>query len=324
MAKKSYKFNPQTLTYEVVQPPVRLRVYRTLRKLFIGFMLASVATFIFSYFFYTPKMYAINRDYSELRLKYTILQDKINTSTSKLEDIRHRDTYVYRKLFETDSMTIAGVYTPYPDQKYESLKGDTYSSVLLRSWHNLDALARLIYLESKSFDELQDLAKNKEKMAFSIPAIWPLDRRLMNSPHIGRYGYRNHPILGRYIIHTGVDLGAPRGTSVYATGNGVVVENSYNRGGYGNYIIIDHGLGYKTRYAHLNKSLVVVGQNVKRGEVIGEVGSTGRSTGPHLHYEVILMGRTVDPINYFRLDMDEAEFEQVIDMAKDTTFEELD
>lgn len=324
MAKKSYKFNPQTLTYEAIQPPVRLRVYRALRKIFIGFILASIITFAFSYFFYTPKMYAINRSNSELRLKYAILQDKINTARTKLEDIRHRDTYVYRKLFGTDSMTIEGVHEPYPAQKYASLTGDTYSSVLLKSWMDLDALARTMYLESKSLDELQSLARDKETMALSVPAIWPIDRRLMNSPHIGRYGYRNHPILGSYRMHTGIDLGAPRGTPVYVTGNGVVSKVASERGGYGNYIIVDHGLGYKTRYAHLNKSLVVTGQTVKRGEVIGEVGNTGRSTGPHLHYEVILMDKTVDPLNYFRQDMDETEFEQIIEMAKDTTFEEFD
>lgn len=323
MAKKSYKFNPQTLTYEAVKPPLQLRVYRILRRIFIGFILASIVTFIFSYFFHTPKMYAIYRTNSELRLKYAILQDKISTSAAKLEDIRHRDTFVYRKLFGTDSMTVDGIYNDYPAQKYASLIGDPYSSVLLKSWRDIDALARMAYLESKSLDELQLLAKGKEEMATAIPAIWPLDRRLMTHPGIGRYGFRNHPILGRYIMHYGVDLGAPKGTPVYTTGNGTVIEVGYDRTGWGNFVLIDHGLGYKTRYAHLSKTLVIEGQDVKRGEIIAEVGSTGRSTGSHLHYEVILMGQTVDPVNYFRLDMDEAEFERIIETAKDTPFEEL-
>ncbi len=321
MAKKSYKFNPETLTYDVIPTPLRLRIYRILREVFIGFILASIVTFLFSYFFHTPKMYAISRANSELRLKHAILQDKINTSSTRLADIRHRDTYVYRKLFGTDSMAIENIYTPYPAQKYASIADGPYSSSMLKSWMDIDAMARLMYLESKSLDQLQILAKDKEMMSLSVPAIWPVDRKSMNTPHIGRYGYRNHPILRRYQMHTGVDLGAPKGTPVYATGNGVIVENAQTHNGYGNYIVVDHGMGYKTRYAHLNKSLVAVGQNVVRGEIIGEVGSTGRSTGPHLHYEVILMGQTVDPINYFSLDMDEAEFERVIDMAKDTTFE---
>lgn len=324
MAQKSYKFNPDTLTYEPVKTPVRLYVYRVLRRIFVGFLIASAATFLVSYFFYTPKMYAINLNSRKIRLKHTILQDKINTTSRKLDDIRRRDTYVYRQLFGTDSISIAGVYTPYPEQKYANLEYVMNSSALLRSWHDIDALARLMYLESKSFDELQILTKDKEKMAHAIPATWPIDRRLMNTPSIGRYGYRNHPILKRYQMHKGIDLGAPKGTPVYATGDAVILESDYERGGYGRYILLNHGFGYETRYAHLDKILVVPGQKVKRGEIIGEVGNTGRSTGSHLHYEVVLMGNTVDPVNYFRMDMDEAEFEQIIEMAKDTTFEELE
>lgn len=326
MAKKSYKFNPQTLSYEVIPTPVRLRIYRLLRNIFIGFMLASIATVLFSYFFHTPKMYAINRSYSELRLKYAILQDKIRNTETKMQDIRHRDTYVYRKLFGIDSMYIDGIYTPYPSQKYGSLTNDSYSNMLLRSWNDLDALARVMYLESKSLDELQYLAKDKEKMALYIPAIWPLDRKNLpnpDRPNMDMFGMRNHPVHKRYKMHYGLDIGAPRGTSVYATGNATVVETVNFSSGYGRYIMLDHGFGYKTRYAHLNKISVVKGQTVKRGDIIGEVGNTGVGTGPHLHYEVILMGTHVDPINYFRRDMSSAEFELVLENIQQTVFEEF-
>lgn len=322
MAKKSYKFNPETLSYEVVKTPVRLRAYRILRKIFIGFILASVVNFVFSYFFYTPKLYAINRDNSELKLRYTLLQDKINSSTKKLWEIRQRDNHIYRQLLGVDSLYIEGVFAPYPEEKYNELQGEVFSPTMVRTWKDVDAMARLLYLESKSFDQSQELAMGKELMAFSIPAIWPIDRRLMNSSSIGRYGMRNHPILHRYIQHKGVDFGAPKGTPVYATGNATVIQDPNSGTGYGNYILLDHGFGYVTRYAHLSKVLVTIGQHVNRGEIIGEVGNTGRSKGAHLHYEVMLMGKTVDPINYIRMDMDEAEFERVLSTAKDTTFEE--
>ena len=326
MAKKSYKFNPHTLSYEVVPTPVRLRVYRILRKIFIGFILASIVNFIFSYFFYTPKMYAINRSNSELRLRYSILRDKISTATQTLWDMRQRDTYVYRQLFGTDSLSVPEVYIPYPDQKYESLQGKFYSPVLTNIWKDMDAMSRLLYLESLSLDELQTLALDKEKMAYAIPAIWPLDRRNLRDPehpNMDMYGMRNHPVRGGYRMHYGLDIGAPKGTAVYATGNATVEKTVEYDPGYGKYILLDHGFGYKTRYAHLSQINVTQGQVVKRGEIIGEVGSTGIATGPHLHYEVILMDKHVDPINYFRRDMSEEEFEHIMENIQQTVFEEI-
>ena len=319
MAKKEYKFNPQTLTYEVIAAPFRIRFYRLLRKILIGFILASVFNFVFSFFFYTPKMYRISRENSELILKYDILRDKIKAATRKIEEIKHRDQNVYRSLFAADTLSIPGIYTPYPDEKYASAAEDRFAPLMVDTWKDLDAMTRLLYLESKSLDQLQILSKDKEKMATAIPAIWPIDRRNLRGS-IGALGGRNHPILHRLIMHEGIDLGARTGDPVYATGNGVITDNRVGRG-YGKQILIDHGFGYKTRYAHLSKIDVIPGQQVKRGEKIGEVGSTGRSTGPHLHYEVIYMGRHVDPINYFRRDMSEEDFERIIEEAKATTYE---
>lgn len=183
-------------------------------------------------------------------------------------------------------------------------------------------MTRRTYLQSRSLDELQLLATDKEHMATAIPAIWPIDKRdLRNS--IGAYGGRMHPIYKRYIKHDGIDLPAKIGDPVYATGNGVVqsTDIGFRNRGYGRQILIDHGFGYKTRYAHLSQIDVEPGQHVTRGEQIGRVGNTGASTGPHLHYEVIYMGHTVDPINYFRRDMDDEEFERIIRAARETTYE---
>lgn len=213
-----------------------------------------------------------------------------------------------------------GVYTPYPAAKYGSMKDDPYAPQMIGTWLELDRMTRLLYQESKSLDQLEVMAKSKELMADAIPAIWPIDRRNLRG-HIGAFGSRVHPISGRISGHQGIDLGGRTGNPVYATGDGTVAFNNEGVRGYGLQVLIDHGFGYKTRYAHLSKILVSPGQKVKRGELIGEVGSTGRSTGPHLHYEVIYRGQHVDPINYFSRDMTEAEFEKIIESARATTYE---
>lgn len=322
MPKKEYKFNPQTLTYEVVAAPFRLRFYRFLRRVLIGFILACVVNFLFSFFFYTPKMHRISKDNRELLMQYGLLQDRIQAASHRLDEIRHRDNAVYRPLFAADTLALPGIYIPYPERRYAHLQGDEYSALITDTWKSLDDIARRIYLESKSFDELQVLARDKEKLATSIPAIWPVDKRNVRG-NIGAFGPRNHPIYHRYIVHEGIDLGGHIGDPVYATGDAVVIhtETGLARRGYGKQILLDHGFGYRTRYAHLSKILVAQGQKVRRGELIGLVGSTGGSTGPHLHYEVMYTGRHVNPINYFRRDMDEAEFERIIRSARATTFE---
>ena len=320
MTRKSYRFNPETLAYEPIQRPMRIRIYRFVRKILIGFILACVVNFLFSFFFYTPKMSRIIRENRELEIKYSILHDRIRVSTRRLNEIKHRDNHVYRSLFAADTLDISGIYTPYPDTKYAGMADDHYTPLMTGIWRELDALTRLLYLTSLSFDELQALAANKEQMSLSIPAIWPIDKKNMGGRSIGMFGGRNHPILGVYRMHTGVDLGGKTGEPIYATGNGVVVTENKGGAGYGYQILIDHGFGYKTRYAHLSKVLVETGQQIVRGELIGLMGSTGLSTSPHLHYEVIYMGTPVDPVNYFR-DLDEATFEEIIQNAKETSFE---
>ena len=191
MAKKRYKFNPQTLTYEVMAIPFRIRFYRILRKVLIGFILASVVNLLFSFFFYTPKMYRIGERNNELMLKYNILNDKIRAATAKLQELRHRDNNVYRSLFAADSLNLHGIYTPYPDTKYSFLEGDMYTPEMIGTWRDLDAMTRMLYLESKSLDELEVLSKNKALMAEAIPAIWPLDRRKLRG-NIGAFGTPDH------------------------------------------------------------------------------------------------------------------------------------
>ena len=286
MEKKEYKFNPQTLTYEVVTAPFKLRYYRLLRKILVAFILASIFNAIFSYFFYSPKLYRIHRENNELVIKYRILQSKIDASMNQLNEIKHRDNRVYRTLFAADTLTIDGIYSPYPDSKYAALRGDDYSSLMTSTWIKLDELARKTYLESRSLDELQILAKNKENMSLAVPAIMPIDKKLLRG-HIGAYGMRFHPKLHIWRPHKGIDLGGTIGDPIYATGNGTVKE----------------------------------GDKIVRGQRIADLGNTGISTGPHLHYEVMYMGHHVNPINYINKNMSAEEFEDIISSARETTYE---
>lgn len=249
-----------------------------------------------------------------------MLNDKLRAATARLQEIRHRDNSVYRSLFGTDSLNMQGIYTPYPDSKYKHLNQRPLHALMVSTWKELDGMSRLLYLESKSLDELEELSKNKEMMAEAIPAIWPVNKRNLRG-HIGAFGTRRHPVTGRIAGHQGIDLGGRVGDPVYATGNGRVAFNNEGERGYGKQVLINHGFGYKTRYAHLSKILVAPGQYVRRGELIGEVGSTGRSTGPHLHYEVIYRGLHVDPLNYFSRDMSEEEFAKIVESAQATTYE---
>ena len=314
----------QTLTRDVVTAPFRLRTYRVIRKILIIFIAVSIVNVVFANVFYTPKMYRILRENSELVFKYRLLQDKIRAEQRKLNEIHHRDNFVYRALFSADTLNIGGIYTPYPASKYAALAGDEYAPLMIGTWQQLDAFGRQLYRTSVSFDELQILAKNKENMSTAIPAIWPIDRQALRHG-IEPFGYRNHPIYHRRILHKGIDLAANIGNNVYATGDATVQSTDLGqpRRGYGKQILLNHQYGYQTRYAHLSKVLVKPGERVTRGQVIAETGNTGISSGPHLHYEVIHKGVPVNPVNYFNRNMTSEEYEQLMENMRDTNFEKL-
>lgn len=322
MAGKEYRFNPDTLVYEEVREPRRLRVYRILRNGLVIFIVVCIVNLIFSLIFHTPKSNRIARENEEVLAEYDLLDERIRQASLRLEELHRRDVGVYRPLFGADSLDIAGIYIPYPDSVYSHLDNLPYGERVKSTWKALDAVTRRLYLQSRSLDQLQILTTDKENMATAIPAIWPIDQRNLRS-NMGAYGGRLHPIYKRYIKHEGIDLPATTGDPVYATGNGIVklTDIGFRNRGYGRQILVDHGFGYMTRYAHLSQIDVEPGQYVTRGEQIGRVGSTGGSTGPHLHYEVIYMGQTVNPVNYFRRDMDAAEFERIIQAARETTYE---
>jgi murein DD-endopeptidase MepM/ murein hydrolase activator NlpD len=301
---------------------IRYGVYNVLRYVLLGFILVSLVNLVFTYGFITPKMNNLWRDNASLVTRYEILNEKIRSTGRTLDELKHRDNMVYRALFGADTLVVQGVYNDYPEAKYADLEGERFSPLVTSTSKNLDRIARRIYLQSLSLDDLQALAADKGEMATAMPAILPVD--LKKFTHISSlFGRRLHPILGYYRPHRGIDLGGRRGDPIYASGDGFVSSTGWN-GGYGYNVVVDHGFGYQTRYAHLSKMLVTKGQWVKRGEQIAEMGSTGVSKGPHLHYEVIYRGQPVNPLSYFQTDIDPAEFEKIIDEANNTSIFDWD
>lgn len=324
MEQNNQNIEQQSTIERVKHSSLRMRAFYSLRRILVGFILISFVNGIFSYLFYTPKVHSINKRNSALTTKYNLLSNRIMAAESRLEEIAHRDNFVYRSLFGVDSLPMSLSDVTYPESKYAALQGDYYSPAMTSSWKKMDRLARNLYSNSLSFDQLQVLAQNKEDMSAALPAIWPIDRTELNS--ISHFGMRNHPIYNKRIMHKGIDLGSKLGTPVFATGDGVVEKSStgLRYSGYGQEVLINHEYSYKTRYAHLSKRYVQRGDSVKRGQIIGEVGSTGGSTGAHLHYEVIYKGTAVNPINYFDRNMSNEEYMRLMEDMKLVEYEIID
>lgn len=312
MAKYKYKYNPRKVRYEKVKLTWKDRILRFFTYFLATFVIAVVYLFVYSAFFDTPKERELKRQNKQLKLQYEIMNKRFNLVEKTLEDIQRRDNNLYRVIFEADpipsSVREAGFGG---NERYENLKGYKNSELVVRSHKRLDQLSKKLYIQSRSFDEIKDMVKNKEEMVASIPAIMPISNRELKRTASG-YGWRIHPIYKIKKFHEGMDFTAPRGTEVYATGDGVVVEVRTRLRGYGKRVVIDHGFGYRTRYAHLNNFNVRKGQKVKRGDVIGYVGSTGLSVAPHLHYEVEKDGNKVNPVHYYFNDLSPKEYERMI------------
>lgn len=277
------------------------RGYRLMFRLTVALVIAAVGNLLISTWFDTPKMNNIRRDNYRLEKEYGILLEKIHSAELTLSDVKHRDQFVYRPLLGIDTLNLPRVYSEYNDSKYEIYKDMEYADEIISGWRSIDRLTRKLYYASLSLDDTQDLAENKEEFSTVIPAIWPIDRTKLKYVS-SLYGMRMHPRYGTWRMHEGVDLAAPKGTPVYATGNAVVLRAGWQPG-YGYLIELNHGFGYKTRYGHLSKMYVDVGDSVTRGQVIADVGNTGVSSGAHLHYEVRFRDHTVNPIHYFNKDM---------------------
>lgn len=313
MSKIKYQFDSNTLTFKKVKLVWKEKIQRVLAFVVVTGLSAVAVNLIYTSIYKTPKVLMLEEEKEILLSKYDVLNDRMEGISLIISDIQQRDDYLYRSIFELEPIPSSVREAGFGGvNRYLDLEGYDNSDVLIETFKKVDVISKKIYVQSKSFDTVIELAKNKEKMIACIPAIQPV--ALKDFTRISDYfGSRQDPFTGKLTMHHGMDFTGPEGSDIFVTGDGVVVESGYSFFGYGNRVTVDHGYGYKTVYAHLDKILVDEGQKVKRGEVIGKLGDTGRSTGAHLHYEVKLNNHPVDPINYYFNDISAEEYELMVE-----------
>ena len=316
MAKdKKYIFNPKTLSYEVKRRSRRSRALRT-----VAMFAVSLGMAVLYFWLYTdvlglelPKTVLLKKENAQWRSKVEVLNRQLDEYDESLASLQMRDDGIYRAIFgmheipsEVRNAGFGGV------NRYSHYDAMDRSAPLRKTAMRLDVLTKKTYVQSRSFDEVAQLSRRAGDMASCIPAIPPLvpDTRIYRLS--STFGFRNDPFTGRSTRHSGVDFALKPGNPIYATGDGVVEKVKYEFFGYGNHVLINHGFGYKTRYAHLKSISVVEGMKVKRGECIGESGNSGRSSGPHLHYEVIYKDKHVNPANYYDLTITPEEYSTMV------------
>jgi murein DD-endopeptidase MepM/ murein hydrolase activator NlpD len=315
MAKVKYYYDTRTLSYKRIE----LSGLKKLKRLFY-FLIGSAFTglimiIVFFQFFDSPKEKRLNREIDILTSQYEIIEDKLNQVELVLDDIQNRDDNIYRVIFEAEPISKSIRKAGYGGvNRYQYLQGYSNSELIINTSEKIDQISKQLYIQSKSYDEIIKLAKNKTDMLAALPAIQPVSNKNLSRIASG-YGYRIHPIYKTRKLHAGMDFSAKSGTPIYATGDGKISKLRKSRRGYGNHVIIDHGYGYKTLYAHMTKYIVRKGQKVKRGEVIGYVGSTGTSVAPHLHYEVIKDGRKINPADFYYNDLTPDEYEKMLEIS---------
>ena len=318
MPKQQYKYNPDSLSYEALEVSLGKKILKLILWIAPSILFGLVMAIIFTQKIDSPKeiQYAIELKSNAKELKK--IQQDVKLANEVLDIIQGRDEEIYRAALYADEFPkeLRQMGTGGSD-KYDYLNGMTNSDLLISTASQIDKLEKRLHAQSLSFKELLDLAKEKEKILACIPAIQPV-RNSDLKRRIGGFGWRIDPIYKTRKRHAGIDFTANKGTEVYATGDGVVVALERKKWGYGLSIIIDHGYGYQTRYAHLSKFKVKIGQKIKRGELIGLIGSTGKSTGPHLHYEVAVNGVKVNPIGYFHSDLTPEQYERMLEMSKNS------
>lgn len=314
MAKTKFRYNPQTLTFDTIKVSVRQRIARAALALLVSGGIFVGLGFAFTSFIDTPSVMSLKRENANLLLSYELTRRQMGELMDMMQRIESHDNHLYRVIFESDSIPTSIRRGGYGGHEEYNFGASEHSEMLQRTSEMLDELAWRAYIQSRSFDDVIDLAKNKVLLNECIPAIHPVS--VKDFTRISDFfGLRKkHPVTGLVSFHHGLDFAGAIGTPIYATGDGVVESTSYSFGGYGNQVVIDHGFGYKTRYAHLHKINVEPGQKVKRAEVIGQLGNSGRSTGPHLHYEVMVRDKHVNPLNYFN-NMSEEDYENMIKNA---------
>ena len=315
MPKVKYYFNKHSLKYEKVVISIWKRLFRVLGFLAAAVVFATVIIFFAYTYLDSPKEKQLKREISQLQLQYDFLNKRLNQVKGVITDLQERDDNIYRAIFEAEpipeSVREAGFGGV---NKYASLEGFDNSDLIIETTKKLDKVSKQLYIQSKSFDEIYSLAKRKTEMLTCIPAIQPISNKKLKFIASG-FGYRIDPIYKTMKFHEGIDFTAAIGTPIYATGNGTVLSSEMENGGYGRCVVLNHGYGYQSLYGHMSRLNVHPGQKVNRGDIIGYVGSTGKSTGPHVHYEVIKNGSKINPISFFYNDLSPAEYDAVLQIA---------
>lgn len=312
--KKKFYFNPETTNYEEVRITFSYRVRKLLYHLLSGIGLGILFFFLFASIIKSPKEKEVAMEKNRIEGQYKVLIGQINEMQGILSDLQKRDNNLYRVIFQAEPIPSESWRTASNNiEYYDRLLEMTNSQIVVETTDKVNQLRKQLYVQSKSFDEIARLAMSKEEMLKSIPAIQPVSNKDLSMVAAG-WGYRLDPIYNTSRFHQGMDFSAPVGTDVFATGNGKITSAGWERG-YGNCIRIDHGYGYATFYAHLSSIYTYVGKSVVRGEVIGKVGNTGKSYGPHLHYEVHQKGKPVNPQNFYFLDLTPDEYDRMIQLS---------
>jgi murein DD-endopeptidase MepM/ murein hydrolase activator NlpD len=315
MKKIKYYFNTHTLRFEKVDTPLKVR----LLQLF-GFIAASIVTgvvivaILFQYID-SPKEKLLRQQNESYKANYSLVQQRVKQLELQMTELESRDNEVYRSIFESSPLPHSARLKDIETLKEVKLIQNLSSSDLLQNMiDQLNNLSVRTSFQDKSYVEITSMVKNKEKLLRAIPAIQPVSNKNLSRVASG-FGYRIDPLYKDYRLHAGLDFTAPSGTPIYATADGVVQIAGFNTDGYGNKVVINHGFGYQTLYGHMARVKAKAGQSVKRGEVIGYIGNTGKSTGPHCHYEVIKRGIKVDPVYYFYNDLTPAQFDRILKAA---------
>ncbi len=315
MSKIKYYYDSETLSYRKIERKKRNTIKFALVFLSAAALFGFLFVFIASQYIESPKEKALKREMNNLELQYELLNKKMAEAEKVLTNVEERDNNIYRLYFEAN---------PIPEEqrragfgginRYKELEGFDNSKLIIESNRKMDILQKQIVVQSKSLDEIAKLAEDKEKFLATIPAIQPVRNENLKRMASG-YGYRSDPFTKARKFHYGMDFTAPRGTPIYATGDGVVTRADNSAAGYGKHIRIDHGYGYISLYAHLYKYNVKKNQKVKRGDIIGFVGSTGRSQAPHLHYEVFKDKERINPLNFYYGSLSAEEFNELLQRA---------
>lgn len=313
--KKYFTYNPETLNYEQRKLSFKDRLIVVLQHMVSGVGMGVFFFFVFSYLLPSPVETELKKENKLLQTQYEVLSLRLSSAMDALEDIQQRDENLYRAIFQTESIPESVRKSGFGGtDRYDHLQNLNNAELVVSTTRKMDILSKQLYVQSNSLEELIGIGKRQKERSFCVPAIQPIANKDLKRTASG-YGMRIDPVYHVRRFHAGMDFSAETGTDIYATGNGKVTFSA-RRQGYGLCIIIDHGFGYKTLYAHLSKLHKRVGQKVARGEVIGLVGNTGKSTGSHLHYEVILHGRHQNPANYYFMDLTPEEYDKMIQLAE--------